>query len=217
MLRQPSRGSVKTSTCSAEVARRSWPSVTPPAHFTWQVFLATRNFRSRIPASPGRCWCRGFTGQAQMPARPKNLIWRGRQQIRREIGISRHPRYRDAASAGLVRDRPATARCARRKAQRAAVQFSRPLPAHDGAKGARQPGFDLCARCLQWRPRRANTGTGPGNRSKGPALRRTRKVMLPTSAFEERRHRDDVRPFGFDDDFAGSGRREWWARQGSNL
>jgi hypothetical protein len=40
--------------------------------------------------------------------------------------------------------------------------------------------------------------------------------MLPTSAFEQRRHRDDVRPFGFDDDFAGSGRLEWWARQGSN-
>jgi len=37
--------------------------------------------------------------------------------------------------------------------------------------------------------------------------------MLPTSAFEQRRHRDDVRPFGFDDDFAGSGRLEWWCAQ----
>jgi hypothetical protein len=38
--------------------------------------------------------------------------------------------------------------------------------------------------------------------------------MLPTTnAFEQRRHRDDVRPFGFDDDFAGSGRLEWWCVQ----
>jgi len=38
--------------------------------------------------------------------------------------------------------------------------------------------------------------------------------MLPTTnAFEQRRHRDDVRPFGFDDDFAGSGRLGWWCAQ----
>ena len=64
---------------------------------------------------------------------------------RSEIGISRHPQYRDADLARLVGGRFSAPRRSRREAERALVQLRDPLSAHDRAEESRKSRFGLWA------------------------------------------------------------------------